>query len=106
MSDTNVATTPPAKPGFSLPRWFPRGRSALLWIGIFAIGAGLVLGWDWLVAAGVTPLLLSVLPCLVMCAVGLCAMRGSGKSGEDKTEPQAAGRVAHPGPGSERRVRK
>lgn len=40
-------------------------------------GAGaLVLGWDWLVAAGVASIILAVAPCLVMCALGLCMQRG------------------------------
>jgi hypothetical protein len=37
--------------------------------------AGLWLGWPVLVVAGIAPLLLAVLPCAVMCALGLC-MRG------------------------------
>ena len=31
-------------------------------------------GWEWLVAAGVAPVILSTLPCLVMCGFGVCAM--------------------------------
>jgi hypothetical protein len=34
--------------------------------------AGAVFNWSWLVAAGVAPLLLSVAPCITMCALGLC----------------------------------
>jgi flagellar basal body-associated protein FliL len=45
-----------------------------------AIGAGLALNWSWLVAAGITPILLGVLPCLAMCALGLCMHRAGGKS--------------------------
>jgi len=42
-------------------------------------GAAATGGWGWLVAAGIAPVLLSVLPCLVMCGLGLCMMRrGSG----------------------------
>jgi hypothetical protein len=48
-------------------------------------GAGLALGWEWLLAVGVLPVLLSVLPCLVMCAVGVCVM------GKDKAS--CAGRT-------------
>jgi hypothetical protein len=48
--------------------------------GFVALGAivlilGAVLNWSWLVAAGVAPLLLSALPCLIMCALGLCASK-------------------------------
>ncbi len=98
MSETEMMAAPSAKPRFFLPRWFPRGRSALLWAAILAIGTGLVFGWDWLVAAGFAPLVVSVLPCLAMCALGLCAMRGNAKSchGGDKAEPKAADRQANP----------
>lgn len=41
--------------------------------------AGFAFGWSWLVAAGVAPLLLSVLPCVAMCALGLCMNRMTGK---------------------------
>ena len=91
MKETEMTATPPVKTGLSLPQWFPRGRPALLWMAIFAIGAGLVFGWDWLVAAGVAPLIVSVLPCLAMCAIGLCAMGGSAKSCHgEKAAPKAA----------------
>jgi hypothetical protein len=90
MSDTEMTATPPAKTGLSLPRWVPRGRLALFWVAILAIGAGLVFGWDWLVAAGFAPLVVSVLPCLAMCALGLCAMHG------DVRSRQGGGKAADP----------
>ena len=91
MSKTQVTATLPGKTGFSLPQWFPRGRSAALWMAILAIGAGPVFEWDWLVAAGWAPLILSALPCLAMCAIGLCAMRGNAKSWHgEKAEPKVA----------------
>lgn len=37
-----------------------------------AVGIGMALNWGWLVAAGIAPLIFSVLPCVVMCALGLC----------------------------------
>ena len=57
-------------------------------------GAGaLVLGWDWLVAAGVASIIVAAAPCLVMCALGLCMNRMS------KSEQTAAGTPpATPGP--------
>lgn len=49
-------------------------------------GAGaLFFGWNWLVAAGFGSLIVGVLPCLAMCALGICASR-MGK----KQTPQAA----------------
>lgn len=56
------------------------GRRGLLVLGAVAVGGGLVSSWGWLVAAGVGPLLLSVLPCAAMCALGLCMHRKSGGS--------------------------
>ena len=38
-------------------------------------GGGAALGWPWLVALGVAPILLSLLPCAAMCALGLCMQR-------------------------------
>jgi hypothetical protein len=43
-------------------------------------GAALFFGWTWLVAAGLASVILGVLPCLAMCALGLC-MRRMGKKG-------------------------
>lgn len=40
-----------------------------------AVGIGLVFDWGWLVAGGIALLILSVLPCLLMCALGLCAAK-------------------------------
>jgi hypothetical protein len=50
-------------------------RLGLLAIAGVAIVAGLAFNWSWLVAVGIAPLLLSALPCLVMCALGLCMMQ-------------------------------
>jgi hypothetical protein len=45
--------------------------------GLAVAGTGLSLGWDWLTAVGVAPIIVSTAPCLIMCALGLCMM-GSG----------------------------
>jgi hypothetical protein len=37
--------------------------------------AGIAFNWSWLVAAGIAPILLAVLPCAVMCGLGLCMNR-------------------------------
>lgn len=55
-----------------------------LYIGLGVVGAaGLVLGWDWLAAVGAASVILAVAPCLIMCALGLCA------SHQTKTEVAA-----------------
>ena len=55
-------------------------RLGLVLISGAVIVGGLGLNWSWLVAAGIAPLLLSVLPCVAMCALGLCmvGMKGNG----------------------------
>lgn len=45
-----------------------------------ALTVGIGYNWSWLVAAGIAPLLLSVLPCVAMCALGLCMSRMKGSS--------------------------
>ena len=62
-------------------RYHLGNRWVLLGLGSLAVIAGLFFGgWAWLVAAGLAPLILSVLPCLVMCALGVCMMGRSEKS--------------------------
>ena len=56
--------------------WRPR---VLLTLAAIAIVAGLALNWNWLVAAGLAPILISMLPCLLMCAFGVCMMCRSGE---------------------------
>lgn len=57
-----------------LPNWLG-GRRRWVLAGLAAVGAGLALNWDWLTAVGAAPILISLLPCAAMCALGLC-MRG------------------------------
>ena len=47
----------------------------LLALAAVVLVAGVAFNWSWLVAAGVVPLLLGILPCAVMCGVGLCLMK-------------------------------
>ena len=73
----------PAAPAASRPRV---GRSSLIIAALALIAAGMALNWNWLVAVGAAPLILSLAPCAAMCALGLCMMRGS-KSCGSKTGP-------------------
>lgn len=59
-----------------------RRVAVVIWLSA-AIAASLFLGWGWLVAVGLSSVVLSVLPCVAMCALGLCA--GSGKKCSDQT---------------------
>jgi hypothetical protein len=60
------------------------GTRGLVIVGAAVIAVGLALNWSWLVAIGVAPLLLTVLPCVAMCALGLCMMPKHGKSPESQ----------------------
>ena len=65
----------------ALSRYGLMGRRGLIIIGVGLAMGGVFLGWDWLVAAGLAPMLLSVLPCVAMCAVaGACMNRAGRKS--------------------------
>jgi hypothetical protein len=72
------------------------GRRAWWIAGTLALVAGAALNWSWLVAIGVAPLLVAALPCVAMCALGLCMNRMMGRScskeaapGEDSAKAQA-----------------
>jgi hypothetical protein len=56
------------------------GRRGLIFLAVAVLGFGAALNWGWLVAIGVAPILLALAPCAAMCAFGLCAMKGGGKS--------------------------
>jgi hypothetical protein len=55
-------------------------RTALSILAVVATAAGLALNWSWLVTAGIAPILLTALPCLVMCGLGLCMNKMAGRS--------------------------
>lgn len=65
---------------FSAARYHLGGQRGLLAIAAVALVAGIALNWSWLVAAGIAPLLLSALPCVAMCALGLCMNKMTGRS--------------------------
>lgn len=69
----------------ALPSWqrrMPRlsKRQVFLLAGTAVLGIGLTLNWNWLTAVGVTPILISLAPCAIMCALGLCMRGGGAKS--------------------------
>ena len=64
-----------------------RNRWVLVTVAVLALVAIVAASWNWLVAAGLAALLVSALPCLVMCGLGLCMHRFLGGSGS----PQASG---------------
>lgn len=67
-----------------------RRAAIVLWAAVI-VGVALFLGWNVVVAAGLSTLVLGLLPCAVMCAAGLCAS-SSGKrcSGNPKSKEDLA----------------
>ena len=83
--------------GLRLTRGLLRSRLGLVMAAAVIVTGGLALGWGWLAAVGVLPFVLSVLPCVAMCALGLCMMKGSdGKSCAIQKDSGSAGGVKHP----------
>ena len=72
---------------------FIGNRRALVFSGLALAGAGLTLGWDWLAAIGIAPLIVALAPCLLMCALGFCMMGKGNKAGSK----EAAARTHEPG---------
>src|SRR5215831_4818995 len=67
-----------------------RNRWVLVAVAALALVAIVAASWNWLVAAGLATILVSALPCLVMCGLGLCMHRFLGGFGS----PQASGSAA------------
>jgi len=101
---TNSRMTDPAQTSstgnvLAALRAWSGSRLGLLSIAGVAIVAGLGFNWSWLVAIGVAPLVIGILPCAAMCALGLCMMNMAGKqtSTEPSNEP-ASGTNSAPQP--------
>lgn len=87
--------TEPIKSIQDFARHWLSGRRGLI-VGGLVVIAGLALGWNWLSAVGLAPIILSLAPCAVMCAVGACAMRKGNSScskpdAADAAKPTASG---------------
>lgn len=65
-------------------------RRGLLVLGALIILLGVALNWSWLAALGIAPLLLSLLPCVAMCALGLCMHKMSGRSDQNSNQADKA----------------
>ena len=92
-------------------RYYLGGRRGLLVLAGAVLVAGLALNWGWLVAAGIAPLLFTALPCVAMCALGLCMNRMAGRSCSTDVAPQEPRSAAEslsaaqaPGVGSDHRA--
>lgn len=72
------------------------GRRGLLVSAIAMIGVGMAFNWSWLVAIGAAPVILALVPCAAMCALGICMNRMGGKSCTTKASSGGAQRQMEP----------
>ncbi len=85
-------------PLYALRYWLS-GCGGLIAAAVLTVVGGIVLNWGRLVAAGLALPILALLPCAVMCAVGLCVNKKMGITWferdqvKDKTD---AGQVGTP----------
>lgn len=78
-----------ANAGERVRSWLTSPRGLLL-VGIAVIAAGLALGWNWVVALGLAPIVLALAPCALMCALGMCMMgMGHRKTADPTAAPEA-----------------
>src|SRR3546814_2254480 len=60
--------------------------------------SALALNWSWLAAIGIAPIILSLLPCAGMCALGLCMMHRKSADTESRDnhsgQPYEIGRAS------------
>jgi len=68
-----------------------RQGTTLTILALAAAGSGLAFGWGSLAALGLTTVIVSLLPCLAMCALGVCASRMGQSSGTTPRSPADRG---------------
>lgn len=89
MTETRPSDIPESSLGRAVlqaARYYLGGRRGFAALAAVALVAGLAFNWSWLVAVGAAPVLLAILPCLAMCALGLCANKMSGRSCSAKAD--------------------
>ena len=97
---TTMAAPSPGRSMRNAARHYLSNRWALLAFAGLAGGIGMYFGgWAWLVAVGAAPIILSALPCLVMCGLGFCMMCRSGEKKSDlpRDAANAATSISQPG---------
>src|SRR3546814_9367292 len=63
-------------------RYWLRGRRGLIAAAVGLAVPALWLGWPWLVAIGIAPLLVAFAPCAIMCGLGLCMSKARSTPGK------------------------
>ncbi|WP_181422085.1 hypothetical protein [Halomonas sp. LBP4] len=72
--------TPQGQETSGLKGWVTGPRRWML-LGAVVVAGGLAMGWDQLVLLGIAPILVTLLPCLVMCGA-MCMMKCKDKKGK------------------------
>jgi hypothetical protein len=94
----NLVTAPPtlkatnasfARDLIGAARYYVGGWRGASILTATALAAALALSWGRLVAAGIAPVILTALPCLVMCGAGLCMNKLLGGSSCGSTAEQS-----------------
>ena len=67
------------------------GERGLIVLAIGIAAGGMAMNWGWLVAVGIAPILLVIIPCAAMCALGLCMNKGGSKSCSSGNDTTAKG---------------
>ena len=88
---TKTADTSLVRDLIRAARYYLGNRWALLIVATAALSGGVALNWSWLVAAGIAPILLTTLPCLLMCGLGLCGGKLFG--GSCASQPSQSGKA-------------
>ena len=91
IRSTDTANTSLTRDLLHAAGYYLGNRRALLLVAAVAIVAGLTFNWEWLVAAGLAPILIAILPCAVMCALGLCMHKMSGSSSSSSSSSSSGG---------------
>jgi hypothetical protein len=84
-SESTKAVNAPAGDFALTIRRYLGNRRLLLAAALVALVGGTALNWGWLVALGIAPVLLSLLPCLIMCGLGVGCMKMMAGSGEKQS---------------------
>jgi len=102
MSDHTYRDTSRA-PSEMGPNWRAadvlKSRTAWLAAAAPVLLAAAALNWNWLLLAGAAPLVLKLLPCAAMCAMGLCGRGSECKSAFETAGVGSAARLSSMGGG-------
>ena len=69
---------------------------------VVALAGVAALNWRWLVVVGAAPVLVSTLPCLLMCGLGLCMHKFAGRTGANPMDASSATSGSNDGPTAQR----